>query len=152
MTRKFLNILAYLDNGLSWFVLVFPRPPTRLLRVWIWFQIHQVQLVPPSLSCPIAFLVLLNCLYLHFLWISLCCPPGSFSPLIGRLSFFVFTITISGRLVDIMWSVCISKSPRNWCVSFCRTNSALSIYHLLVWSNFNLLHNSKYITFQSSLV
>ena len=42
--------------------------------------------------------------------------------------------------------ICISKSQWSLCVSFSRTNSVLCIYHLLVWSNFNFLQNSQWIT------
>ena len=40
-------------------------------------------------------------------------------------------------------SVCISKSQRIFCVSFCRTDSGLCIHHLLVWLNLNSMHNSS---------
>ena len=73
----------------------------------------------------------------RFLWFLLS------APLFDRFSFFFFfffllsllTITRSGRLVRIRWSVCISKSQRVLCVSFSRTDSGLCIYHLFVWSN-----------------
>ena len=32
-------------------------------------------------------------------------------------------------------------------MSYFRTDSGLCIYHLLIWSNFNLLHSSQWITF-----
>ena len=40
------------------------------------------------------------------------------------------------------------------CVSFFSADSALYIYHLFIWSNFNFLHSSQWITFptQSCLV
>ena len=65
-------------------------------------------------------------------------------------SLFLLNTTCSGRLVEIEWSVCISKFQRILCVSF----STLCIYHLIVWSNLNFLHNSQLITFptQSCLV
>ena len=59
---------------------------------------------------------------------------------------FFFTITRSGCLAEIRWSVCISKSQRSLCVSFSRMDSVLWIYHLFVWSNLNFLHNSQWIT------
>ena len=73
-------------------------------------------------------------------------PPSS-------LSFFFFffffgqIIIRSGRLAEIIWSVCISKSQWSLCISFSRTNSGLCIYHSFVWSNFTFLNNSKWITF-----
>ena len=46
------------------------------------------------------------------------------------------------------------KSQRSLCFSFSRTDSGLCIYHLFLWSNFNFLHNSQWITLptQSCLV
>ena len=60
----------------------------------------------------------------------------------------------SGRLAEIRWSIWISKSHRNLCMSFSRTDSWLCIYHLYICSNFNFLHNSLWITLptQSCLV
>ena len=50
----------------------------------------------------------------------------------------------SGLLAGIRWSVCVSKIL---CISFSITDSGLCIYHLIEWSNFNFLHNSRWITF-----
>ena len=61
--------------------------------------------------------------------------------------FFLLINTRSGILTGIRWSVCISKSQRRFCVLFSKTNSGLCIYHFLVRSNFNLLHNSQWMTF-----
>ena len=68
--------------------------------------------------------------------------------------FFFLTITRSGRLAEIRWYVCISKSKRILCVLFSRTDSVVCIYYLFVWSNLNFLHNSQWITLpiQSCLV
>ena len=72
-------------------------------------------------------------------------------------SSFIFCLLIfvrSGLLAEITWSFCISNSHWNLCVSFCRTNAGLSIYHLFLWSNFNFLHISQWIILstQSCLV
>ena len=64
-------------------------------------------------------------------------------------SLFLLFIIRCGRLADIRWSVCISKSQWNLCVSFSRTDVGLCIYYLFVWSNFNFLHNSQWITLPS---
>ena len=61
--------------------------------------------------------------------------------------FFLITITRSGLLTEIRWSVCMSKSHRSLCVSFSRTDAGLCIYHLFFWSNFNFLHNSQWMTY-----
>ena len=77
--------------------------------------------------------------------------PGRQSPLLDRFSFFLvfflFTVTRSGHLVKIRWSICISKSQWSLWVSFSRTDFELCIYHLFVWTNFNFLHNSLWINF-----
>ena len=62
-------------------------------------------------------------------------------------SFFFLINTRSCLLVGIRWFFSISKSQRIFCVSFSRTDSALCIYYLLVWSNFNRLRISHWITF-----
>ena len=43
----------------------------------------------------------------------------------------------------------VSKSQRILCISFSSMDSEVCIYHLFVWSNFNLLHNSLWITFST---
>ena len=43
------------------------------------------------------------------------------------------------------------KSQRILCVSFSVTDSGLCKYHLVVWSSFNLLYNSQWITFLTKL-
>ena len=79
---------------------------------------------------------------------------GTAKSTILRVLPFLLIITRSGRLTEIRWSVCTSKSLRSLCVSFSGTDSGLCIYHLFVRSNFNFLHNSQWITFpnQSCLV
>ena len=60
----------------------------------------------------------------------------------------------SGLLAGIWWSVCMLKCHRSLCDSFSRTGAGLCIYHLFVWSNWNILHISQWITLptQSCLV
>ena len=60
--------------------------------------------------------------------------------------FFLLIIIRSGLLVEIRWSVCMSKSQKNLFVSFSGTAAWLCIYHLFVWSNLNFLHISQWIT------
>ena len=60
---------------------------------------------------------------------------------------FLLIIIRSGLLAEIRWSVWISESHMNLCVSFSRTGVGLCIYYLFVWSNLNFLHNSQWITF-----
>ena len=65
-----------------------------------------------------------------------------------------FSFIRSGRLAEIGWFVYISKSQRSFCVSLTGRDSRLCIYQLIVWSNFNFLHNYQWITLptQSCLV
>ena len=61
---------------------------------------------------------------------------------------FLIINTRFGWLAMVQWSVCIPESLKILWVSFSRTKSALSIYHLLVGLNyFNLLHSSQWIIF-----
>ena len=43
-------------------------------------------------------------------------------------TFFLLIIKRSGRLAEILWSVCMLKSKRSLCVSFSRTDSGLCLY------------------------
>ena len=83
----------------------------------------------------------------YFLWQVLgCAHTICLFGQIYRFSFFVCIILRSGLLAGIRWSVCILKSHRSLCESFSRTSSGLCIYHLFVWSNWNFLHISQWIT------
>ena len=62
------------------------------------------------------------------------------------LLLLLLIIIRSGRLDEIKWSVWMAKSQRSFCVSYSRTEAGLCIYHLFVWSNWNFLHNSQWIT------
>ena len=99
-----------------------------------------------SSSCSIVLLVLLQSPFIHlpfrFLSFLLYDLPWRQSPQFGKFSFFVLlTIIGSGRLAEIRWFVCISKSHRILCISFSETDSGLCIHHLFAWSNFNFWHN-----------
>ena len=86
-----------------------------------------------------------------FLSILLSGQPRQQSLQFCKFSFFCWVIIRSGRLGEIRWSVCMSKSLWSLCVSFSRTDSGLCIYHLFVWSYFNFLHNSQRITLPTQL-
>ena len=64
-----------------------------------------------------------------------------------QVLFLLLTITRSGRLAEITWSVCISKSQSSLWVSLSRTDSELCIDLLLVRSSLIFLHNSQWITY-----
>ena len=70
----------------------------------------------------------------------------------GRFT-YLLTVFSSGRLAEISWSVCISKSERRLWVSISWTHSELGVYHSFLRSNLNL-HNCQWIIFtiQSCLV
>ena len=127
-----------LSFGWSPLDFLFPSSPLSIL----WW-LHQA-----SISCSIAFSGLKRGLgtYLsfNFLLPLRCDQPERQSPQSGRFS--LFTITRYGRLVEIRWSVCISKSQIIFCVPFSWTDSGLCLYYLLVWSNLDFLQNSQWIT------
>ena len=79
---------------------------------------------------------------------------GTAKSIILQVHTFCLIIMRSGRLTELSWSVCISISQRSLSVSFSRTDSWLYIYHFSVWSNFNFLNYSQWITLptQSCLV
>ena len=118
--------------------------PLPLLQ-WL-YRVHRLQLVSPSPSCSIVFSVLYQCLgtYLAFRFPSVLLSAKS---TIRQDLCFLLTITRSGRLAEIRWSVCILIFQRTLWFSFSRTDSGLSICHLFPWSNLNYLHCSQWITF-----
>ena len=67
-------------------------------------------------------------------------------PPYAYLLFLLGIIMRSGLLAGIRWSVCMLKSHRSLRKSFSRTGAGLCIYHLFVWSNWNFLHISQWIT------
>ena len=145
VSRILLSILAVLNNAVVWkspLVLLFLNPPVPLPILWWLYQGHWLLLVSPSLSCSIVFFSVPyqgQGTYLSFCFLSvlLCGLPRRQSPQFDRFSLgFLFLgmgekglliITRSGRLVEIKWFICISKSQRNLCVSFSRTDCAYSI-------------------------
>ena len=84
--------------------------------------------------------------FLFTFFLLLCGQLGQERLQICKFSFFLLIIIRFDRLAEIRWSVCISKSQRSLCISFSRTDAWLCIYHLFIWSNFNFLHNSQWIT------
>ena len=110
------NILADLNNAVVWIVSSRPliskssSPCTNLVVTikstdYNWYQRHIH--VQHSLLFPSKVLVLIFILALF----QFCGQPGLF----GRFSFLLIIIS-SGRLAEIAWSVCISKSLRSLCV------------------------------------
>ena len=150
VTRTLLSILANLNNVVVLVVSI--RPPTFnsskafgtvsnapvsiRITVILMFHIYLVFSQAPSI-----------CHFFRFLWFLPCDPPRRQNPK-------CFWLIRSDCLVEIKWSLCTLKSHRILCVSFSRTNFSRCIYHSAVWSNFNSLHDSQWITFptQSYLI
>ena len=111
---------------------------------------HQSQLAQSLLSCSTAFSILQQGqgTYLSFHVPSnlFCGPPGQQSRQFYKFSFFLLIIMRFGLLARIRSSVWMLKSHRSLCVSFFRTGAGLCICHLFVWSNWNFLHISQWIT------
>ena len=156
VSRTLLNILAVLSR----FILRFPSHPAPLPRLWEPFQVRQLQLVSPSLSCSTAFLVLGQdpsiCLSFRFLLFS---PRGLndkvhfkanflfFFSLFFFFSFFFFSFLYYLVFWQGLDDMFVSQNPRRFHISFSRIDSGFCIYHLVVWLNFNFLNNSQWLTF-----
>ena len=118
---------------------------------WWLYQEHQLQLISLSLSYSTAFSILKVpiSLVVFFQFYSVVSRDSKVHNLASSLflvDYCCLVVWQSGCLAEIRWSVCISKSQRSLCISFSRTDSELCIYHLFIWSNYNFLHNSQWIT------
>ena len=153
VSRTLLSILAVLNNAVIW--MVSTHPPTS--KSSSPFS-NPLVTVP---NTPITIGIIFTCMfhsffsslarsrYLSFFSLSFCFilwSAGTAKSTILQVLFFLLIIIKSGLLAGIRWSVCISKSHRSLCESFSRTGAGLCIYHLLVWSNWNFLHISQWIT------
>ena len=114
------------------------------------FLTHQSQLAQSLLSCSTAFyfssMVKVLILLFTFFHIYSVVRRDSKVDNFADSLFLLLIIMRSGLLAGIKWSVCMVKSYRSLCESFSRTGAGLGIYHLLVWSNWNFLHISQWIT------
>ena len=133
------------------FVFQFPTLSPSFPSVWGPSQARHLLLVSLFHSSSTTFLVLLQdlsiCLPFRFLWSSLRGPLEQQDLYYSKFSPFFLIFTMSGLLVGIKWYVFISKSRRILCVSFSKSDSGWCIYHLVIRSNFNFLHNSQWIAF-----
>ena len=153
VSRTLLSILAVLNNAVVW--MVSTRPPT--FKSSSPFS-NPLVTVP---NAPITIGIIFTCmfhsffqfpskveifilLFTFFLFYPVVCRDSKVDYFASSL--FLLIIIKSGLLAGIRWSVCISKSHRSLCESFSRTGAGLCIYHLLVWSNWNFLHISQWIT------
>ena len=159
VSRTFLSILTVLNNAVIW--IVSTRPPTsnssspfnNLLVIMpkdlitIGTIVTFMFLSFFQFSSKVKVLILLFKFFSFYSVVSWDSTVDNFAN-----SLFLFLIIIrSGFLIEIKWSVCISKSHRSFCVSFSRTGAGLCLYYLLVWSNLNFLHISQWITFPTQL-
>ena len=153
VSRTLLGILSVLNNVIVW--IVSTRPPTSKSSSPFSDPLVTVP------NAPITTGIIVTCMfhsffdslarlrYLSFfshsfsfiLW-----SAGTAKSTILQVHFFSLDIIRSGLLAEIRWSVYKSKSHRSLCMSFSRTGAGLCIYHLFVWSNFNYLHISQWIT------
>ena len=76
---------------------------------------------------------------------------GTAKSTILQILFLLLIIMRSGLLAGIRWSVCMLKSHRSLCETFSWTGAGLCIYHLFIWSNWNFLHISQWITLPTQL-
>ena len=147
-----LRILAVHRNAVIW--MVSTRPPTSKSSRPFNDPLVILPKVPITIGTILTFMFhsffnsLARSRYLSFfshsfrfiLW-----SAGTAKSTILQILFFFFIIR-SGLLAGIRWSVCMLKSYRGLCMSFSRNCAWLCTYHLLVWSNLNLLHISQWIT------
>ena len=127
----FSSMMADLNNAVVWMVWAaifnpssppyqafedFPSTPT-IIGITVTFMFHNY----------FSFLVVFNYLFLFsFSFIFSLCSSGTAKSTIWQILFlfiFLLTITRSGLLTGIRWSVCISKSQRILRISFSRMDS-----------------------------
>ena len=144
VSRSFLSILAVLQNVVVW--MVSTRPLFSMSSSL--FNNHLITV--PRATIKIAIIVTFmfysffnsqrRSRYLSFFAFSFnftLCSAGT-ENFVSSLSLLI--IKRSGRLAEIRWSVCMSKSQRIL-VLFSRTYAGLCIYPLFVCSNLSFLHN-----------
>ena len=153
VSRTRLRILAVLSNAVIW--IVSTRPPTSKSSRPFNNPLVIVLNAPITIGTIVTFmfhsffnslarsryLSFFSCSFIFILW-----SARTAESTILQILFFLLIIIRSGLLAVIRWSVCISKSHRSLCKSFSRTGAGLCIYHLFVWSNWNFLHISQWIT------
>ena len=153
VSRTRLRILTVFSNAVIW--ILSTRPPTSQSSRPFNNPFDIVPKVPITIGTIVTFMfhsffnTLARSKYLSFfahsfrfiLW-----SARTTKSTILQIFFFLLIIVRSGLLAGIRWSVCILKSHRSLCVLFSRTGAGLCIYHLLIWSNFNFLHISQWMT------
>ena len=151
VSRTRLSILTVLNNAIVWIVstlpptskssrpfnnclVTLPKTPITIGTI-VTFMFHRFF----NSRARSRYLSLFSHSFSFILW-----SAGTAKSTILQIFFFFSLIIIrSGLLVEIRWSIYMSKSHRSLCVSFSRTSAGLCIYHLLGWSNLNFLHISS---------
>ena len=144
--RTLLNTLAVLNNAVVW--MVSARPPTSKSSSPFYSPLVTVPNAPITTGIIVTFMFhslfflfpsKTEVLILLFTFFQFYSVVGQHSKAYTFASFLLITIR-SGRLAEIRWSFCMSKSHRSLCGSISMTDSQLCIYHLFVWSNLNFWH------------
>ena len=135
VSRTLLSILAVLSNAVIW--IVSTRQPTSKSSMPFNNPLVIVPKAPITIGTIVTFMFhsffsfLARSRYLSFFSHSFCFilwSAGTAKSTILQILFFCVSIIIrSGLLVEIRWSVCMSKSHRIFCVSFSRTGAELCI-------------------------
>ena len=161
VSRTRLSILAVLSNAVVW--IVSTRPPNSMSsprpfnNPLVIFPNAPITIGTIVISCSTVFFnSLARSRYLSFFSLSfrfILWSAGTAKSTIVQILFFFFfffffllIIIRSSLLAGIWWSVCMLKSHRSSCDSFSRTGAGFCIYHLFVWSNWNFLYISQWIT------
>ena len=153
VSRTCLSILAVPSNAVVW--IVSTRPLTSKSSRPFNNPLVTVPNSPITIGTIVTFMShsffnsLARSRYLSFFLLSfrfILWFAGTAKSTILQILFLLLIIMRSGLLAGIMWSVCMLKSHRSLCESFSRTGAGLWIYHLFVWSNWNFLHISQWIT------
>ena len=153
VSRTRFSILAVLSNAVVW--IFSTRPLTSKSSRPFNNPLVTVPNTPITIGTIVTFMFhsFFNSLvmsgYLSFFSLSfrfILWSAGTTKSTILQILFLLLIIMRSGLLAGIRWSVCMLKSHRSLCESFSWTGAGLCIYHLFVWSNWNFLHISQWIT------
>ena len=156
VSRTLLSILAVLNNVVVWMVSTRPSP-SKSSRPFS-NPLVTVPNAPITIGIIVTFMFhsffnsLARSMYLSFFSHSfsfiLWSAETAKSTILQVLFFFFFLLIIFRfvLLAEIRWFMCTSTSYRSLWVLFSKTGAGWCIYHLFLWSNFNFLHISQWIT------
>ena len=161
VSRTFLSILAVLNNVVVWMVSTYP-PTSKssspfnnflvtvpnapiTIDIIVTFMFHSFFQFPSKVE----LLILLFTFFRFILW-SAGTPKSTILQILFFCCWLLLSLVFWPRLGDP--SVC--PSPIGVYVSSSRTGAVLCICHFFMWSNFNFLHISQWVTLptQSCLV